>query len=277
MAKEPKWTEDENRRLAIAFEAVNAGTVTVESIRGQFGNRSWGAIYGHAIKIGCRKVRRARRPADWEEAVRRMHAEGCHDSEVGAALKMSKANAGYLRKKLGLLPNDSNARLRQIKRDHMLRIHRERRHLGVSVFGSLIRRKHDDYAASLGWPHLPRRGTMILEVLWVEPLLTATEIRERMGLPYRRTGLTCGASRAGGTLTSLQQMGLVLQSPRVKPYTRKSKIRGMSPVYCLSPLAIQLKSKFLARKNDEPQRSVDQDCQPAGRAAAIARPVDAHR
>lgn len=147
------------------------------------------------------------------EKLRRLHAKGLLDREIGEKLGRSFGRIATHRRRLGLPANRFTEKNRKrIRRGLRGRLADQCRKSGVSHLHEIRERSRQAYAVANGWPDdLPIRCVLILNVLLERGPQTIEQICEAMGVRYRgsRLGNKIMSAR-GQCLAILQRRGLVI-------------------------------------------------------------------
>lgn len=209
------------------------------------------SMYYRAHKLGLpRKTRKL--PADTEERVRRLHAEGLSDRAIGKCLGIDRRTINDIRHARLKLPVNEGAR----RRAQLRAVRTQAKTLGIRPGGGLRDYAYRKFAASRGWPEdLRPRHVQILELLASEARpMDRWEIARRIGWNVERSlrdpvhgqrHLLASKDPEGSYLAHLIKRGLVISLRRAKAVPGKSGCSNRN-LYTLAPAAIDL---ILQRSN----------------------------
>lgn len=157
------------------------------------------------------------------DKLRRLHAKGLLDREIGEKLGRSFTRIAHHRRRLGLPANRFTEKNRQRIREGLReRLADQCRKSGVSHLYEIRERSRRACAIANGWPEdLPIRCVLILNMLLEHGPQTIEQICEAMGVRYRgsRRGNKIQSAR-GQCLAFLQQRGMVVGLGRSRRSTR---------------------------------------------------------
>lgn len=201
------WTPEED---AVLRERL--GRETAASIAARLGRKAR-SVHNRTRQLGLAAPAPRLSAADRAE-VRRLHALGWCDTEIGAALGHERHSIGRARARMGLAANAaSDHRRRQVA----ARTRRQLDDLGVRSLGELRSVAFRAYALEHGWPAgLRPRAVQILELLHRDGPKTRRQIAEALGMPWKGSRKSLVSNDPEGSyLAHLMARGLVVSLGRV--------------------------------------------------------------
>jgi hypothetical protein len=169
------------------------------------------------------------------DEIRRLHAEGLTDREIGERLRLSRSEISRKRRELGL-PVHWKTILRRAQQAQL-------RSLGLTSAGEMRRRAYARYARQNGWPDdLRYREVQILNALVRHGPMTRLQLSETIGMRTDRVGgngypaLLTDCGKSGTYTASLLSRGLIAylgRRPGAKP-------GGLAGLYIVTERALNL-------------------------------------
>lgn len=204
MTRRP-WSDADLRYVAKHYR-----NKPVEEIAAKL-NRSRGAVYQQAAKLGVITPIDRELQAKRERGIRRWHANGWSSREIGEKIGMHPRSVRDKMHALGLTPNGRNERYRKRV---AATTRKQCKEAGVANLGELRSKEFKRLAKRLGWPdHLSLRAVQILETLYQQGPMTRRQIAKAIDVPWRGSRKSLGNPRVpgGSYLAELQRAGLVIR------------------------------------------------------------------